>query len=54
MESVGGMQKASGYELLRRITEEFSLQSRNEALLSEPALVVSGPRDQLAGDCVVG
>ncbi|OLQ06936.1 hypothetical protein AK812_SmicGene9746, partial [Symbiodinium microadriaticum] len=32
LESVGGMQKASGYELLRRITEEFSLQSRNEAL----------------------
>ena len=26
------MQRASGYELLRRITEEFSLQSRNEAL----------------------
>ena len=32
LESVGGMQRASGYELLRRITEEFSLQSRNEAL----------------------
>ena len=32
LESVGGMQRASGYELLRRITEEFSLQSRSEAL----------------------
>ena len=32
LESVGGTQRASGYELLRRITEEFSLQSRNEAM----------------------
>ena len=32
LDSVGGAQRASGYELLRRITNEFSLQSRNEAL----------------------
>ena len=52
LESVGGMQRASGYELLRKITKEFSLQSQRGVALGTSSCRIRSLTDQLARDCI--